>query len=115
MEVTQNEHKNEYQLSDGAPDPRIIELKIPGKAYASILKCKNLLKKSFDHQFFFKQFTNYLNISRNLKIDSSNILITRNREMALQISAKVILQKNDYVAISDLSYYKSNMIFQSKH
>lgn len=103
-----------YRLNDGVPEFQLTELKLTGKYYSSVLKRKNSSQKIVSNEinFFLKQITNYLNITRNLAIDSSNLLITRNKEIALQIITKTLVKADDYIAVNELSHYKSNMIFQ---
>ena len=102
-------------LTDGTVDHRLTELKIPAKLYSSVLKRSSSIQKikQNNNDYFLKNFANYLNITRGLRIEKENILITRSFEISLSITSKIILKKDDFVAVTELSYYKSNMIFQS--
>lgn len=104
-------------LTDGTIDHRLAELKIPGKLYASILKRKTAVRKinQTNNDYFLKNLANYLNLTRGLHISKSNILVTKSSEITLSLIAQILLKKNDFVAITDFSYYKSNMIFQTQH
>jgi len=103
-------------LTDGTIDQRLAELKIPAKLYSTILKRSSSIQKLHQSQneYFLKNLANFLNITRGLPITKENILVTRSSEIALFVLAKILLKENDYVAIADLSYYKSNMIFQTQ-
>lgn len=104
-------------LTDGTIDHRLAELKIPAKLYSSILKRKTSFKKinQTNNDFFLKNLANYLNLTRGLHISKDNILVTKSAEITLFLIAQILLKKNDFMAITDLSYYKSNMIFQTQH
>ncbi|QTV05275.1 aminotransferase-like domain-containing protein [Faecalibacter bovis] len=114
LELPNDENTCKLRLNDGIPDYKLSDFKTTAKYYSSVLKRKNSFQKdSFnENPFFIKQLTNYINISRNFGIDSSQILVTRNREIALQMITKTLIQPGDYIAVNELSYYKSNMIFQ---
>jgi GntR family transcriptional regulator/MocR family aminotransferase len=103
-------------LTDGTIDHRLAELKIPAKLYSTILKRKTSVGKinQTKNDYFLKNLANYLNLTRGLNITKDNILVTKSSEITLFLIAQIILKKNDFVAITDLSYYKSNMIFQTQ-
>lgn len=104
-------------LTDGTLDHRLAELKIPAKLYSAILKRKTSISKinQSKNEYFLKNLANYLNLTRGLHISKENILVTRSAEISLFLIAQILLKQNEFVAISDLSYYKSNMIFQTQH
>ena len=104
-------------IDDGNIDAREIELKIPSKTYSNLLLKKSSGEKikSNDAQFFIKQFTNFINHTRNININPSNLLLTRTPEMALQIISKVLLDKESWIAVEEISDYKANMIFQENN
>lgn len=104
-------------LTDGIIDNRLAELKIPAKLYSSILKRKTSFLKinQTENEYFLKNLANYLNLTRGLHISKENIVVTKNAEMILYIISQMLLNKDDCVAITDLSYYKTNMIFQTKN
>lgn len=104
-------------LTDGTIDHRLAELKIPAKLYSAILKRKTSISKinQSKNDYFLKNLANYLNLTRGLHISKENIVVTRSAEISLFLIAQILLKQNDYVAVSNLSYYKSNMIFQTQH
>ncbi|HAD79428.1 MAG TPA: GntR family transcriptional regulator, partial [Flavobacteriaceae bacterium] len=53
-------------------------------------------------------------MTRGLHISKENILVTRSSEISLFLIAEILLKQNDVVAVANLSYYKSNMIFQTQ-
>ncbi len=110
------EFNHRLYLTDGTIDHRLAELKIPAKLYSAILKRKSAINKGnlSKNDYFLKNFANYLNITRGLNVSNRNILVTRSSEIALYILARILLKENDFISISDLSHYKSNMIFQTQ-
>lgn len=104
-------------LTDGTVDPRLAELKTPAKLYSTILKRKSSIRKINQSQndYFLNHLTNYLNLTRGLHLSKKNILVTRSAEISLFLIARILLKENDFVAVSNMSYYKSNMIFQTQH
>ena len=103
-------------LTDGTIDHRLAELKLPAKLYSAILKRKTSISKVNQpkNDYFLKNLANYLNLTRGLHISKENILVTRSSEISLFLIAEILLKQNDVVAVSNLSYYKSNMIFQTQ-
>ncbi|WP_313361088.1 PLP-dependent aminotransferase family protein [Empedobacter sp.] len=103
-------------LTDGTIDHRLAELKLPAKLYSAILKRKTSISKvnQSKNDYFLKNLANYLNLTRGLHISKENILVTRSSEISLFLIAEILLKQNDVVAVSNLSYYKSNMIFQTQ-
>lgn len=103
-------------LTDGTIDHRLAELKLPAKLYSAILKRKTSISKvnQSKNDYFLKNLANYLNLTRGLHISKENILVTRSSEISLFLIAEILLKQNDFVAVANLSYYKSNMIFQTQ-
>ncbi|WP_313096036.1 PLP-dependent aminotransferase family protein, partial [Empedobacter sp.] len=103
-------------LTDGTIDHRLAELKLPAKLYSAILKRKTSISKvnQSKNEYFLKNLANYLNLTRGLHISKENILVTRSSEISLFLIAEILLKQNDVVAVANLSYYKSNMIFQTQ-
>ena len=81
-----------------------------------ILKRKTSISKvnQSKNEYFLKNLANYLNLTRGLHISKENILVTRSSEISLFLIAEILLKQNDVVAVANLSYYKSNMIFQAQ-
>ncbi|WP_334126723.1 PLP-dependent aminotransferase family protein [Empedobacter brevis] len=104
-------------LTDGTIDHRLAELKLPAKLYSAILKRKSSISKvnQSKNNYFLKNLANYLNLTRGLHITKENILVTRSSEIALFLIAQILLKQRDFVAVTNFSYYKSNMIFQTQH
>lgn len=112
------EHSNcEYVFNDGVPDIRLTQIDQHSKFYSSILKRKYQQKMlgHYNHdgsEFFKKNLSHYLNLSRGLPISKNNLLITRSTEMSIYIVSEILLSQGDTVLVGALSYFSVNMIFQ---
>ncbi|MBB4805495.1 GntR family transcriptional regulator/MocR family aminotransferase [Chryseobacterium defluvii] len=106
----------EYMFNDGVPDIRLTQIDQHSRIYSSIMKRKaHKVLGHYNHdgsEFFKKNLSNYLNLSRGLSISSNNLLITRSTEMSIYIVSEILLSEGDTVLVGDLSYFSVNMIFQ---
>lgn len=107
----------EYLFNDGVPDIRLTQIDQHSKIYSSILKRKahHKMLGHYNHdgsEFFKKNLSHYLNLSRGLPISKDNLLITRSTEMSIYIVSEVLLSHGDTVLVGALSYFSVNMIFQ---
>ena len=101
-----------HQFNDGLPDPRLVHTDVLAKLYVAKLKSNKKLFGQLQlqiHQNFKKQFSNYLNLTRALKIAASNLLITTNHEISLYLVLKCLVSVNDKVVVASPGYYQSNM------
>ncbi|SKB64469.1 GntR family transcriptional regulator / MocR family aminotransferase [Soonwooa buanensis] len=110
------EHSNcEYNFNDGVPDIRLTQINQHSRIYSSILKRKAHKIGQYNQdgsEFFKKNLSKYLNLSRGLPISDNNLLITRSTEMSIYIASEILLSKGDTVLVGELSYFSVNMIFQ---
>jgi GntR family transcriptional regulator/MocR family aminotransferase len=107
----------EYLFNDGVPDIRLTQIDQHSKIYSDILKRKahHKMLGHYNHdgsEFFKKNLSRYLNLSRGLPISKNNLLITRSTEMSIYIVSEVLLSQGDTVLVGALSYFSVNMIFQ---
>ncbi|WP_459209157.1 MocR-like pyridoxine biosynthesis transcription factor PdxR [Aquimarina rhabdastrellae] len=98
-----------YHLSDGIPDIRLAPLDEIGKIYRNILKKEyhqNLMGYGsiYGNLALRKALVTYLNQSRGINIDVSNILITRGSQMGIYLSSKLLLYKNKHVIVGATNY-----------
>lgn len=106
-----------YVFNDGTPDIRLAQNEQLSSFYSACLRRKSMRKKWHDsnrteNDFFKRNLVNYLNLSRGLHIDVSNLLITRSAELSIYLVSQVLLNTGDTVAVADLSYFTTNMAFQ---
>ncbi|MBP3944456.1 PLP-dependent aminotransferase family protein [Sphingobacteriaceae bacterium WQ 2009] len=103
--------------NDGLPDIRLSSFKDLNRGYAAVLKRANSERKlhtlnQHGNQYFKRQLSNYLNLTRGLYIGAQQILVTRSAELSLYLVAQTLLRQGDHVIIGNPSYYTANMIFQ---
>ncbi|MGJ1286471.1 PLP-dependent aminotransferase family protein [Sphingobacterium spiritivorum] len=107
----------EYVFNDGIPDIRLTQIDHLSSLYSANLKRKSNRKKLgyYNHdgsEYFKKNLSNYLNLSRGLHISKDNILITRSTEMSVYIASEILLSVGEVVLVGEMSYFSVNMIFQ---
>jgi len=103
-----------YQFNDGLPDLRLVQTDILARLYVSKLKRR---KNSFSwrqlqsqsHTEFKNHFSNFLNVTRGLRISALNILTTSSHEVSLYLAIKLLISHGDKVVVAAPSYYGSNM------
>lgn len=105
----------EYIFNDGVPDIRLTQIDHHSRIYSSILKRKAHKIEQYNQdgsEFFKKNLSQFLNLSRGLPISKNNLLITRSTEMSIYIVSEILLSAGDVVLVGELSYFSVNMIFQ---
>ncbi|WP_139423138.1 aminotransferase-like domain-containing protein [Chryseobacterium mulctrae] len=105
----------EYIFNDGVPDIRLTQIDHHSRIYSSILKRKAHKIGQYNQdgsEFFKKNLSQLLNVSRGLPISKNNLLITRSTEMSIYIVSEILLSAGDVVLVGELSYFSVNMIFQ---
>ncbi len=105
----------EYIFNDGVPDIRLTQIDHHSRIYSSILKRKAHKIGQYNQdgsEFFKKNLSEFLNLSRGLPISKNNLLITRSTEMSIYIVSEILLSEGDIVLVGELSYFSVNMIFQ---
>ena len=105
------------EFNDGLPDIRLLPLERLSKVYGGILKSKtNYRHFGYSHvegnEFFRETLASYLNNTRGLHINKSNILTTRGIHMSIYMASSMLIEPGDLVIVGDLSYYLANMCFQ---
>jgi len=103
-----------YQFNDGLPDLRLIQNEVLARLYVSKLK-RQKSSKTYEqiqiqsHLNFKTHFSNYLNITRGLRISTSNLLTTNSHEISLYLVTKALISPGDKVVVASPGYYISNM------
>lgn len=119
----QNTHRSEsYQkliltIDDGFPDVRLTPVDQLMREYRSISKRfygKNFLKygdsKGSEHLRTALAF--YLGNTRGLIVSPENILITKGSQMGIYLSAQLLLQSSDNIAVGVSNYASADEIFK---
>ncbi|MDR3273571.1 MAG: PLP-dependent aminotransferase family protein, partial [Flavobacteriaceae bacterium] len=102
-------------FNDGSPDLRLSQVADLAKRYSSDLKRKKNRKYAENpnqRDFFKKNLSNFLNLTRGLHISKDNIVITRSVEMSLFLVSEILLSPQDIVVVGELSWFAANMVFQ---
>jgi GntR family transcriptional regulator/MocR family aminotransferase len=103
-----------YQFNDGMPDLRLVQNEILARLYVSKLK-RQKTSKTYEqiqiqsHLNFKTHFSNYLNLTRGLRISTSNLLTTNSHETSLYLVTKALISPGDKVVVASPGYYISNM------
>ncbi|SMD15281.1 aminotransferase-like domain-containing protein [Pedobacter nyackensis] len=102
------------QFNDGLPDLRLVHTDVLARLYVSKLK-RQKAKRTWEqiqtqsHLTFKKQFSNFLNLTRGLRISESNLLTTTSHEISLYLVTKLLISAGDKVVVAAPGYYLSNM------
>lgn len=103
-----------YQFNDGLPDLRLVQTDVLARLYVSKLK-RQKTSKTYEqillrsHSNFKTHFSNYLNLTRGLRISTSNLLTTSSHEISLYLVTKALITQGDKVVVASPGYYNSNM------
>lgn len=103
-----------YQFNDGMPDLRLVQTDVLARLYVSKLK-RRKTSKTYEqielrsHLNFKTHFSNYLNLTRGIRISTSNLLTTSSHEISLYLVTKVLISLGDKVVVASPGYYMSNM------
>jgi len=103
-----------YQFNDGMPDLRLVQTDVLARLYISKLK-RRKTSKTYEqielrsHLNFKTHFSNYLNLTRGIRISTSNLLTTSSHEISLYLVTKVLISPGDKVVVASPGYYMSNM------
>jgi len=103
-----------YQFNDGLPDLRLVQTDVLARLYVSKLKSQKSLKtweqiQIQSHLNFKTHFSNFLNLTRGIRISASNILTTSSHEISLYLVTKLLISPGDKVIVASPGYYISNM------
>lgn len=78
------------------PDLRLVQTDVLARLYVSKLK-RQKTSKTYEqiqlrsHSNFKTHFSNYLNLTRGIRIATSNLLTTSNHEISLYLATKVLI------------------------
>jgi GntR family transcriptional regulator/MocR family aminotransferase len=103
-----------YQFNDGLPDVRLVQTDVLARLYVSKLKRQQHTKtweqiQEQSHLHFKTQFSNFLNLTRGIRISTANLLTTNSHEVSLYLVTKLLITPGDKVVVASPGYYISNM------
>lgn len=117
LEQTEEGNTLALEFTDGQTDIRLSNTRTLMQAYSANMKRgKEQQMSELSHlrskENALESISTYIHVGRGIRSSISNIIHTRSREMGLFSVAQTLIKKGDLVLIADLSYYRSNMIFQ---
>jgi len=103
-----------YQFNDGLPDMRLVHTDVLARLYVSKLKRQKNTRaweriQTQSHEDFKRHFSNFLNLTRGIRISKSNLLTTSSHEISLYLVIKLLITPGDKVVVASPGYYLSNM------
>lgn len=103
-----------FQFNDGLPDLRLVHTDVLARLYTSKLKRRKNTRswqeiQAYAHSSFKDQFANFLNLTRCLRISTSNLLTASSHEISLFLATRLLLNPGDKVVVASPGYYLSNM------
>lgn len=109
--------KSDLVIDDGFPDVTLLPAASMFGQYKKALEFASLKKMSSGWDLegspdFRSALCGFLSQTRGLNIRKENLLTTRGAQMAIYVSAALIIQPGDKVMVSEPSYFFANMIFE---
>ena len=103
-----------HQFNDGLPDLRLVHTDVLARLYVSKLKRQKNTRaweriQTQSHEDFKRHFSNFLNLTRGIRISKSNLLTTSSHEISLYLVIKLLITPGDKVVVASPGYYLSNM------
>lgn len=109
------EERGRHYFTDGIPDYRIIPPRELVRFYAAVLGRK---RRPFEYSyfnkgndFFEKQLSYYLNLTRGFHLSEDFLLPVTGREKVFSILSQLLIKSGQTVLVSELSFFLPNMIF----
>lgn len=105
-------------FDDGTPDPRLIPFDIVARAFRRAL-ARTARRRELGYGdprgiFALRQaISTMLNLERGLATTANNILLTRGSQMALYLSARVLVRPGDIVVVDQLTYPPARAAFEN--
>lgn len=95
-------------LSNGAPDVRLVPAKLIGRAYRRVLGLRGTEVLAYGdpegHAALRRALAAMLAGTRGLSVGADDVLVTRGSQMALILIARALLRLGDTVAVEELGY-----------
>jgi GntR family transcriptional regulator/MocR family aminotransferase len=95
-------------LSNGAPDLRLVPARAIGRAYRRVLAQKGADLLAYGdpegHPVLRSELASMLASTRGLSVDRDDVLVTRGSQMALALAARALVRPGDVVAVEEFGY-----------
>lgn len=107
----------EISIDDGLPDVRLLRMDYLARLFHTNMKRRGTLTKLAANShaarnYYREHLSNYLNLTRGVRIRPDQLLATRSLELGLYVIAETLLEAGDTVVVGELSYFATNMILQ---
>lgn len=105
-----------YRIDDGFPDPRIApieELVREYRRYGKSHLANQFMMYGPEHGSYHLrvELANFLNRTRGMQISEKEILITKGTQMAIYLTAQVLIRPGDSVFVPEPGYHAANQVF----
>jgi GntR family transcriptional regulator/MocR family aminotransferase len=104
-------------LSNGAPDVRLVPARLIGRAYRRVLGLRGADLLAYGdpagHLALRTALASMLASTRGLAVGPDDVLVTRGSQMALNLTARALLRPGDTVAVEQLGYRPAWEAFRS--
>ena len=105
------------EIEDGFPDPRIAPIEQIVREYRRLGKSRltNRLLNYGPEQGSYRlrvELAKYLNRTRGMQISEKEILITKGTQMAIYLTAQLLVRRGDTVFVPEPGYMDANRIFK---
>lgn len=106
-----------YNIDDGFPDPRLAPIEELAREYRSFGKRRladRFLMYGPEHGSYNLrvELANFLNRTRGMQITEKEILITKGTQMAIYLTAQVLIRPGDSVFVPEPGYQGANQAFR---
>jgi GntR family transcriptional regulator/MocR family aminotransferase len=95
-------------LSNGAPDVRLVPARSIGRAYRRALALRGADLLAYGdpegHPALRSALASMLSNTRGLSVEANDVLVTRGSQMALTLAARALLRPGDVVAVEQFGY-----------
>lgn len=104
-------------IDDGHPDTRLAPMHLLNREYLSRLKQQHSRKKPAitlapGSLKLRETMVGYLGLTRGIRADVQNILITHGAQMSIYIAASLLLKRGSYVVVAEPGYHVANFVFE---
>ncbi len=104
-------------INDGFPDLRLVPVNELLKEYHSVIKRKSARKflgysAKVGSLNLRQELVHHLSVTRALHLSVDNIMITKGAQMAIYVTASMLLRPGDNVIVGDPGYFIANACFR---
>lgn len=115
--LSKNYQKTQLAIDDGFPDVRLAPIDELMREYRSISRKfygRNFLKygNAKGSENLRESLSNYLSTTRGLHVNCDDMLITKGSQMGIYLSAQLLLEQGDFIAVGVSNYAMADEIFK---